>query len=113
MRRGKRVVAHFPVPGAGSPNHAGTALAVVTSRDVKLVDLHGDVKWHHDLWNVYFALFSRDDKTVVVRTQTGLVAYDVATGEAIRRVCGWEFGLHDSLTEGTYGAPTVCEDDGR
>ena len=48
---------------------------------------------------------------MVVRTPTGVVAYEAASGDSIGSSCGWEFGLHDSMYALTYGQSTVCEDD--
>jgi hypothetical protein len=114
VRHGKKEVARFVIgmmPSTSVPNHRGSRMAFVNGRVVGLVDLQGNVQWKREMWGPYVAMFSGDDRSVIVRTQTGLVALDAGTGETIKRVCGWEFGLHESLAVATYGQPTVCEDD--
>jgi hypothetical protein len=113
VRRGGKVIARIAVADTQGPaavTRDGQRLAVVRSHGVALVDRSGHERWHHDMWGAFGVMWSGDERSLIVRTGTGLVAYDADSGETRARACGWEFGLHDSVTRVTYGQPTVCED---
>jgi len=112
--RGRHKLRTFPSGspnGTGAVSHDGKSLALTRPHEIAMLDSEGHERWHRELWTPMALTFSDADDELFVRTQTGLVAYNAATGEPITRTCGFEFGLQDSVYAMTYGQSTVCEDD--
>jgi hypothetical protein len=114
VRRDGRAIRTIPAPnvsGASAISHDRERLAVMNGQGVDMLDATGATRWHQSLLGTLTVAFTQDDRRLVVRATTGLVAYDVATGEQLASACGWAFGLHDTpLTGATYGQPSLCED---
>ncbi len=114
VRRGGRTLRKIAIPNAGNiaaVSHDRERLAVMKGQGIDLLDATGATRWHQPLFGPIVVAFTEDDRRLVVRATTGLVSYDVATGEPVASACGWAFGLHDTpLTAATYGQPSLCED---
>jgi hypothetical protein len=114
VRRDGHTIRTMPAPnvsGASAISHDRERLAVMNAQGIDMLDASGATRWHQSLIGTLTVAFTQDDRRLVVRATTGLVAYDVATGEQLASACGWAFGLHDTpVTGATYGQPSLCED---
>jgi hypothetical protein len=114
---GRKEVARYDLDAAVTSvidSHDATSLAVTTAHEVAMFAATGAKRWRHPMIDAVGALFDADDRRLIVRSQSGIVILDAATGAQVEAVCGWSFGLHDEPPAATtFGAPPVCEDTAR
>lgn len=101
----------FQATGNLAVSNDGASMVELRGAEVAFLDGRGVERSRQPLWGGISAMFTDDDRSVVVRTANGLVAFDAATGERRASACGWAFGLHDQpvVTLSAEQLP-VCED---
>jgi len=116
VRRGSETLSSFKLEpktsGAIAIDSKGTRYATFQPNELVILDAGGHVQWRKQLWAAQQALFSADDKRVIVRVNGGLIAFDAATGEKLAMECGWEFGITTTAPTATpmINSAPVCED---
>lgn len=81
-----------------------------TDRLVVMLGKDGAERWRATVWNPQQATLTADEKTLVVPTPGGMLAFDAASGAVVARACGWSFGLHEVKPQPPGHARSVCTD---
>lgn len=96
-------------PFTGAVDRDGQHIALIGNTEVAMFDRRGTERWRTALWRPSAARFTDDARRLVISTQGGLVALDVATGERVATGCGYGFGVTAIEPQAeTFHAPVVC-----
>jgi hypothetical protein len=78
---------------------------------ITMYDDTGTQLWRTTVWMGNEVMFSPSASRVFVTSMGGIVALDAKTGSQVARACGFEFGVHDKLSElMSSNQGSVCED---
>lgn len=108
------VVRKLPTPAStfiGAMDATGTLYAMLTDREVMVIDSAGLTRWRMPIWRPASVQISHDRRTVIAMSAGGLVAFDAVSGRRVAVGCGWDFGLRDAPSPETFNTPNVCADE--
>jgi hypothetical protein len=94
-------------------DHGSGHVASYDATTVKVYDRDGRESWRVPVWSINQALFTADDRQLLVHGPGGVALFDVATGQRLATGCAWRFGIYDDPPKASApGEPTLCEDNG-
>ncbi len=89
------------------PSPDGTTIATASPTTISLLERDGTVRWAMPA--IAVTELAWQGNALIAQFATGLVRYDVATGQALARKCGWGFGRFETPRTSSTEESFVCD----
>jgi hypothetical protein len=90
------------------PNADGSQIAAYASPRIAMFGADGKPRWEAAPWKSSDIAWAPDGH-LIVQFQSGMAAFDAATGALTRRRCGWTFGVSSTPLDNATPGPSICD----